>query len=97
MKVITLFFTVLFLLVSFSLCSAQEISVEKAYTLYYKGEKGKAIEIMEDYVIDNPEPGAFYFLGYAYYEMKQMDKAMEYFSKAFKHKDFYSPMSKQKE
>ncbi|MEN8261884.1 MAG: tetratricopeptide repeat protein [Nitrospirota bacterium] len=95
MKSVTLVFAALFLLVSFSLCLAQEVSLEEAYSLYYKGEKDKAIELMEDHVKDNPDPGILYFLGYAYYEMKQMDKAREYFTKAYKHKDFFSPMSKE--
>ena len=95
MKSITLVFTALFLLMSFSLCLAQEVSLEEAYSLYYKGEKDKAIELIEDYVEDNPDPGALYFLGYAYYEMKQMEKAREYFTKAYKQKNFFSPMSRE--
>ncbi len=94
MKFITLISAVLILLMSFSLCLAQEASLEEAYSLYYKGEKEKAIAIMEDYVDGNPDPGVFYFLGYAYYEMKQMDKSRENFTKAYKSKDFFSPIKK---
>lgn len=94
MKFITLISAVLILLMSFSLCLAQEASLEEAYSLYHKGEKEKAIAIMEDYVEDNPDPGVLYFLGYAYYEMKQMDKSREYFTKAYKSKDFFSPIKK---
>jgi tetratricopeptide (TPR) repeat protein len=97
MKIITLVFAVLFLLMSFSLCLAQEEPLKEAYSLYYKGEKDRAITIMEDYAEDNPDPGVLYFLGYAYYEMKQMDKAREYFTKAYKHRDFFSPMADEKD
>jgi tetratricopeptide (TPR) repeat protein len=97
MKVITLFFAVLFLLMSFSICPAQEVSLQEAYALYYKGEKDRAISAMEDYAADNPDPGVLYFLGYAYYEMQQMEKAREYFTKAYKHKDFFSPMAGEKD
>jgi TolA-binding protein len=81
------------LLISVSLCWANETALQEAYSLYYKGEKESAIKMMEDYVQDNPNADAFYFLGYVYYEKKEMDRAMEYFSEAFRLKSFYSPMS----
>ncbi|MEW6602299.1 MAG: tetratricopeptide repeat protein [Nitrospirota bacterium] len=77
---------------SVSFCLADEAAVKEAYSLYYKGDKAAAIEKMEAYVSQNPDPGALYFLGYAYYEKKDMVKANEYFSKAFSLKDFYSPI-----
>jgi tetratricopeptide (TPR) repeat protein len=81
----------------FSLCQAAEvIPLKKAYSLYYQGKIEAAIEMMEEYVKDNPDPAAFYFLGYAYYEKKQLDKAREYFTEAFRLKSFYSPMSQKK-
>lgn len=79
-------------LLSVSFCWANEAALKEAYTLYYKGEKDAAIEMMETYVNENPDPGVLYFLGYAYYEKKEMDRAREYFSKAFSLKDFYSPI-----
>jgi tetratricopeptide (TPR) repeat protein len=77
---------------SFSLCLAAESPVEKAYDLFYQGKSEQAIELIEDYVKDTPDASAYYFLGYAYYEKNEIDKAMEYFSKSFKLKTFYSPM-----
>ena len=74
------------------LCQADEDVLKKAKSLYYKGQQEHAIEMVEDYVQENPDPSAYYFLGYAYYEMQQMDKANEYFSEAFRLRDFYSPM-----
>jgi tetratricopeptide (TPR) repeat protein len=71
---------------------ANEGELQKAYSIYYKGDKEAAIEMVESYVQDTPDAGAYYFLGYAYYEMKQMDRANDYFSRAFQMKDFYSPM-----
>jgi TolA-binding protein len=67
-------------------------TLEEAYSLYYKGDKADAISMIEDYVRDNPEPKAYYFLGYAYYEMQEMDKSREYFTKAYKMKSFFSPI-----
>ena len=79
-------------LVSFSLCLANESSLEQAYSLYYKGEKEAAISMIEDYVRETPDVKALYFLGYAYYEMQNMERAREYFDEAFRLKSFYSPM-----
>ena len=79
-------------LMSFSLCIAAGSPVDKAYNLYYQGNSDKAIELIEDYVKDTPDASAYYFLGYAYYEKNEIDRAMEYFSKSFKLKSFYSPM-----
>ena len=80
------------LLVSVSLCWAEEAALKDAYSLYYKGDKEAAIELIEEYVKDYPDAGAYYFLGYAYYEKQEMDRANEYFKEAFRVKDFYSPL-----
>ena len=94
MKVLSLVLIVLFVSVSFGW--ANQAVLKEAYSLYYKGDKEAEIKIMEDYVQKNPDPGVFYFLGYAYYEMKDMDKAKEYFSESFRLKSFYSPVSPEK-
>jgi len=83
-------------LMSFSLCWAGETPVEKAYSLYYKGQKDAAISMMKEYVKENPDPKAFYFLGYAYYEMEKMDEAAKYFNEAFVRSPFYTPMPAEK-
>jgi TolA-binding protein len=91
MKISILVLSVL-LTVSLSICWANNSDVKKAYNLLYQGKIDTAIELIQDYVIESPNAEAYYFLGYAYYEKKQMDKANEYFSKAFKLRSFYSPM-----
>ncbi len=79
-------------LVTVSFSWANEAALKEAHSLYYNGEKEAAIKMMEEYVESNPDPGVYYFLGYAYYEMKDMDQANEYFRESFRLKDFYSPM-----
>jgi len=91
MKFIVIVVAVLCFL-SFSLCVANESPLEQAYSLYYKGEKETAISMIEDYVKETPDVKALYFLGYAYYEMQNMERAREYFDEAFRLKSFYSPM-----
>ena len=94
MKVITLVCAALFLLMSISLSQAEEMSLKEAYSLFHSGEKERALEIMEDYAESTPDPELLYDIGYFYYDMKQFDRAREYFTKAFKQKDFFSPMAK---
>jgi tetratricopeptide (TPR) repeat protein len=96
MKIIAVI-TAILVMMSFSLSLAQEDALKKAYSLYYKGQKETAIKIMEEYVVENPDPAVFYFLGYAYYEMEQMDRAAQYFNRAFVRSPFYSPMSEEEE
>jgi len=70
--------------------------LSQAYSLYYKGKVNEAIQMMEDYVAEYPDPGAYYFLGYAYYELKDLEKAREYFDEAYRLRSFYSPMGEEK-
>ncbi len=81
---------------SFSLCWAQDSSVEKAYSLYHQGKKTAAINMMEERIKETPDSEAYYFLGYAYYEKKDMKKAAYYFNEAFIKSPFYSPIPKEK-
>ncbi len=82
MRIITVI-TSLLLLVSVSVCTANDSSVKKAYSLYYQGKKEAAIELMKDYVGRYPDPKALYFLGYAFYEQKDMKTAFKYFQDAY--------------
>ncbi len=96
MKISALVVVILSLLL-FSVCWANEASLEKAYSLYYKGDKDAAISMAEAYVEESPDANAFYFLGYAYYEMQEMDKAREYFDEAYSMKSFFSPIPSEKD
>ena len=92
MKILSIILTFL-VIGSFSLCMAADSTVREAYSLYYRGEKDAAISMVKARVQENPDPKAYYFLGYAYYEMKEMENAMKYFSEAYHLRSFYSPMS----
>jgi len=89
MKIVSLVLVVLML--SFSLCWAQKTPMEKAYSLYFQGKMAEAIKIMEEESKENPSPKTYYFIGYAYYKMKKMDMAREYFDKAYQMESFYAP------
>ncbi|KPK31551.1 MAG: hypothetical protein AMK70_12345 [Nitrospira bacterium SG8_35_1] len=70
---------------------ANELSLDKAYSLLYQGKINEAISLVEEYVEDTPDVRAYYFLGYAYYEKQDMEVSMKYFKEAYKMKSFYSP------
>jgi len=58
----------------------------KAFFERWKVDQGKmkeAIKIMEDYVEEHPDPKVLYFIGYSYYELKNMKMARKYFEEAY--------------
>ncbi|MCK5426584.1 MAG: tetratricopeptide repeat protein [Thermodesulfovibrionia bacterium] len=85
--------TSLLLLFSVSVCTANDGLVQKAYSLYYQGKKEAAIQLMKEYVKDYPDPKALYFLGYAFYEQKDMKTAFKYFKDAYLINPEVSPMT----
>ena len=94
MKILAMILVILSL--SFSLCWAQKTPIEKAYSYYFQGKMDEAIRIMKEEAGQNPDPQTYYFIGYAYYKMKKMDLAREYFDKAYQMKSFYAPVTKEK-
>ena len=90
MKIATLILAVL-VLIPLSTSYANELSLDKAYSLLYQGKINEAISLVEEYVQDKPDVRAYYFLGYAYYEKQDMEESMKYFKEAYKLKSFYSP------
>jgi TolA-binding protein len=85
---------VIIILLSPPYATGNDSPLSKAYSLYYSGKVKEAIQMMEDYVAEHPDPGAYYFLGYAYYELEDLEKAREYFDEAYRLSSFYSPMEK---
>ena len=90
MKIVTLILAVL-IVIPLSTGFANELSLDKAYSLLYQGKINEAISLVEEYVEDTPDARAYYFLGYAYYEKQDMEASMKYFKEAYKLKSFYSP------
>ncbi|RJQ16408.1 MAG: tetratricopeptide repeat protein [Nitrospiraceae bacterium] len=70
---------------------AQKTPLEKAYSLYFQGRMEEAISLMKGHAEGNPDARTYYFIGYAYYKMKKMDMAREYFDKAYQIDPFYVP------
>jgi len=89
-----IFMVLLILPMSVSLCWAQKTPMEKAYSHYFRGNMEEAVRIMKEETEKKPDPQTYYFIGYAYYKMKKMDLAKEYFDKAYQMKSFYAPVTK---
>jgi tetratricopeptide (TPR) repeat protein len=89
MRIIAL--VTLFLLILIPLCIADDAVIKEAYSLYYQGKTDEAIRSMEEYVSKYPDPHALYFLGYLYYELKRLDKAIKYFNDAYLIDPYFVP------
>ncbi|MBI4849035.1 MAG: tetratricopeptide repeat protein [Nitrospirae bacterium] len=92
MKKIVVTFLIIVFTLSLSLAWAQKTPIEQAYSLYFQGKMDEAISIMKDEAGKKPDPKTYYFIGYAYYKMKKMDEAKEYFDKAYQLESFYAPI-----
>lgn len=91
MKMIWLL-SIVALLLSFAPCMADEVSLNRAYSYYFQGKMPEAIEIMKEHTKNNPDPRVLYFIGYAYYEMKDMESARQYFEKVYKLDPDFTPI-----
>ena len=85
-------FTILLLLLSVSICSADEDLMKKAYSYYYQGKMAQAIVLMQEASAGNPAPEQLYFIGYAYYKLKDFSNARKYFDEAYKLNNNYAPV-----
>jgi TolA-binding protein len=56
---------------------------EKAVKFYNAGKYPEAVNLLKDYVKKNPDPAAYYRIGYGLYKMKKFDEAKEYFKEAY--------------
>lgn len=61
--------------------------------LYFKKDYKEAIKEFEEAAQINPDnANAYYFMGYSYYKLKEMNKAREVFSQAYEVDSIYSPL-----
>ena len=63
--------------------SAERDTFAKGLTAYMKRDYRTAVVHLKEYVAHQPDANAYYFLGYASYEMNQMKEAAEYFREAY--------------
>ena len=65
----------------------------KAISAYQRGNFGKAIQMLEQYVQQKPNANAYYLLGYAHYKTKNYSKSVKYFREAYVIDPKVSPVS----
>jgi tetratricopeptide (TPR) repeat protein len=71
----------LFLLAGFVL--AETNPYDQAISAYNKKDFKKAILYLEEYIGQNPDPYAYYLLGYANYKLKNNAESVKYFREAY--------------
>ena len=72
---------------------AAEVYFQQGLKLYFKQQYESAIKEFEEAVKIDPENAkAYYFLGYSYYKLRNMPKAMETFEEAYHLNARYSPI-----
>lgn len=55
----------------------------KALKYYNSKQYAKAVEQLQDYVKKNPEPAAYYLMGYSLYKLGKFNEATQYFNEAY--------------
>jgi tetratricopeptide (TPR) repeat protein len=83
-------------MVSSSLCMADDGDLKKAYSYYFQGRMEEAISIMDEYVREHPDARILYFIGYAYYELKDFENARRYFEDAYLIDPEFTPIPPEK-
>lgn len=66
-----------------SVAYAYDEMYEKAVKHFKSREYKSAIPYLENYVVQKPDPAAYYMLGYAYYELRNYDRSKTYFDQAY--------------
>lgn len=72
---------------------ADEVSYEKAFLSYKKGDYKTAISLLKEYVDKKPDPYAYYLLGYASYKLKKHAESVKYFNEAYVIDPNFSPQA----
>jgi TolA-binding protein len=66
-----------------SIVFAEVSNYKDALSLYQKGNYKAAAQNLKERVENNPDPYAYYLLGYANYKMKKHSEAMKYFRETY--------------
>ena len=80
-----------FLMMANIILAETDAEYEKALTYYNSGKYKEAIELLKNYVQTEPEPSAYYRIGYALYKLKKFNEADEYFKMTYLIDPMFSP------
>lgn len=58
-------------------------NLDEAIKLYKKHDFKKCIRYLENYIKTNPDPKAYFLLGYAHYKLRNYNDSVKYFKEAY--------------
>jgi tetratricopeptide (TPR) repeat protein len=76
-------FCSILMLIRGSAAYAYDETYEKAMKHFKSREYKRAIPYLENYVVQKPDPAAYYMLGYACYQIRNFDRSKDYFDQAY--------------
>lgn len=79
--IICMFFS--FFILSNTLPANADDEYAKALQYYNSGKYKEAVKLLKEYVKRTPDPGAYYRIGYALYELGHFAESREYFKETF--------------
>jgi tetratricopeptide (TPR) repeat protein len=62
---------------------AYDENYEKALKHFRSSEYRSSIPYLENYIVQKPDPAAYYMLGYSYYRLRNFDRSRSYFDQAY--------------
>lgn len=75
--------------------NASKTHFQKGLQYYFQKQYPAAVDEFQETLRINPDDArGYYFLGYSYYELREMQKAREAFEQAFQADPRYSPIPK---
>lgn len=85
MKRIVLIILTTLVLLSFAITALAitNSEYEKALKYYNAGKYSEAVKLLKEYVQKNPDPAAYYRIGYGLYKLKNFEESNEYFEEAY--------------
>jgi hypothetical protein len=92
MRKITLLLALSYVFLMVGLVAAEEVAdYDLAVEYYNSGKYEEALQILEVYVEDKPEPTVYYMIAYSLYKLGRHDESSEYFKEAFLLDPSFSP------
>ena len=73
--------------------NAAETHFQKGLQHYFQKQYSDAIQEFQETISINPDDArSYYFVGYSYYQLREMDKAQEAFDQAYQLNPQYTPI-----
>ncbi len=80
---VIIMFLGLFFVAPYTTLAQTDAEYSKALKYYNSKKYAKAVEQLQDYVKKNPNPAAYYLMGYSLYKLGKFDEATQYFNEAY--------------